>query len=75
MLQINLEVVSRAGVLFSDCNAIRREVITSTSPDVIRFDVVTAKSQFDVPKELVRFYQAEVLVPSPVPPGADYLPT
>jgi len=29
---------------------------------------VKAKSHFDVPEELRRFYQAEVLVPSPVPP-------
>ena len=68
MLEIKLDVVSRPGVLFSDCNATRRDVITSTSPDVIRFEVVKAKTQFDVAKELVRFYQAEVLVPSPVPP-------
>jgi len=64
MLEIKLEVVSRPGVLFADCNATRRDVITSTSPDVIRFEVVKAATQFDVEKELARFYQAEVLVPS-----------
>jgi hypothetical protein len=68
MLEIKLEVVSRKGVLFSDCNATRRGVVISTSPDVIRFDVVKSETQFDVPEDLARFYQAEVLVPSPVPP-------
>ena len=75
MLQIKLEVVSRTGVLFSDCNATRRDAITSNSPDIIRFDVVKAKSQFDVEKHLVHFYQAEVLVPSPLPPDLIIFPT
>ena len=75
MLEIKLEVVSRPGVLFADCNATRRDVITSTSPDVIRFEVVKAATQFDVEKELARFYQAEVLVPSPVPPELIIFPS
>ena len=48
-------------------------VITSTSPDVIRFEVVKAKSQFDVAKSL----QAEVLVPPDLivfPGDADAVP-
>jgi hypothetical protein len=68
MLQVNLQVVSRPGVLFSDCNATRADAIRSTSPKIIRFDVVQQKDQFAVAPELKKFYQAEVLVPSPIPP-------
>jgi len=38
------------------------------SPKIIRFDVVQQKDQFAVAPELKKFYQAEVLVPSPIPP-------
>jgi hypothetical protein len=34
----------------------------------VHFDVVRAKKQEDVEKGLQKFYQAEVLVPSPIPP-------
>ena len=68
MLQINLEVVSRPGVLFFDCNATRRGATRSTTPDVVRFEVVKAKNQYAVDANLKHFYQAEVLVPSPIPP-------
>ena len=67
VLQIKLEVVSKPGVLFFDCNATRRDAVQSSSPNVVRFDVVKAANQFAVAAELRRFYQAEVLVPSPVP--------
>jgi hypothetical protein len=40
----------------------------ATSPKIIRFDVVQQKDQFAVAPELKKFYQAEVLVPSPIPP-------
>ena len=66
VLQIKLEVVSKLGVLFFDCNATRRDAVQSSSPNVVRFDVVKAANQFDVATELRRFYQAEILVPSPV---------
>jgi hypothetical protein len=68
VLQIKLEVVSKPGVLFFDCNATRRDAIQSCSPDVVRFDIVKAANQFGVAAELQRFYQAEILVPSPIPP-------
>src|SRR6478672_415588 len=68
MLQIKLEVVSRPGVRFFDSNATRSDARQSTNPSIVRFDVVRAKSQGDVEKSLQRFYQAEVLVPSPIPP-------
>ena len=67
VLQIKLEVVSKPGVLFFDCNATRRDAVQSSSPSAVRFDVVKAANQFAVTAELRRFYQAEVLVPSPVP--------
>ena len=66
MLEIKLEVVSRPNVIFYDSNATRSGAKQSTK--LIRFDVVKAKSHFDVPAQLRHFYQAEVLVPSPVPP-------
>ena len=68
MLQIKLEVVSKQGVLFFDCNATRHDAVQSSSPSVVHFDIVKAANQFRVATELQRFYQAEVLVPSPVPP-------
>jgi hypothetical protein len=67
MLQIKLEIVLKTGVLFFDCNATRHDAVQSSSPNVVRFDVVNAANQFRVPEDLRRFYQAEVLVPSPVP--------
>ena len=67
MLKIKLEV-SRPGVVFFDCNATHHDAIGSTSPSVVHFDVVKAANQFAVAPVLRRFYQAEVLVPSPLPP-------
>ena len=40
VLRIKLEVVSRPGVLFSDCNATRHDAKASDLPDVVRFDTV-----------------------------------
>ena len=68
LLQIKLEVVSRPGVLFSDCNAVRRGAIISQRLDHIHFDIVKAGSAFAIPPALRHFYQAEVLIPSPLPP-------
>ena len=67
LLEIKLEVVSRPGVQFSDSNANRLDARLSTNPSIVRFDVVNAKSAYDVEPELRRFYQAEILVPSPLP--------
>jgi hypothetical protein len=49
MLEIKLEVVSRPNVIFYDSNATRSGAKQSTNPELIRFDVVKAKSHFDVP--------------------------
>jgi len=68
LLKIKLEVVSRPGVRFADCNAVRSDARQSTNPSIVRFDVVKKKSQFEVVPALQKFYQAEVLVPSPIPP-------
>ena len=68
VLRIKLEAVSRPGVLFSDCNAIRHDANISEQPEVVRFEIVKTKSVFLVPELLRHFYQAEVLIPSPVPP-------
>ena len=62
LLKIKLEVVTRPGVRFSDCNATRLDA------RVVRFDVVKKKNQFEGASTLQKFYQAEVLVPSPMPP-------
>ena len=59
LLEIKLEVVSRPGVQFTDSNATPRH---STNPNIVRFDVVKAKTLYDVAPELRRFYQAEILV-------------
>ena len=68
MLEIKPEVVSRPGVLFFDSNAVRVGAIQSTSPEIVHFDVVTAPSHYAVEEKMRAYYQAEVLVPSPVPP-------
>src|SRR6185312_6974656 len=68
LLKIKLEVVSRPGVLFSDCNALRKGAVISNRPEHINFDIVKMKNMFDVPTDLRHFYQAEVLIPSPLPP-------
>jgi hypothetical protein len=67
MLQIKLEVVSRPGVLFSNCNAARHDAVLSTLPSIEDFAAVTAKNQFAVAEAKRHLYQAEVLVPSPLP--------
>jgi hypothetical protein len=66
LLEIELEVVSRPGVQFTDSNATRLDARHSTNPNIVRFDVVKAKTLYDVAPELRRFYQAEILVPSPL---------
>ncbi len=68
VLEINLEVVSRPNVCCDDCNATRRDAQRSPDPHIVRFDVVKSRSQFDVTDSLRHFYQAEVLVSSPIPP-------
>ena len=81
MLKISLQVVSRPNVMFSDCNATRTDAVKSLKPDIVRFDVVRAKDQFSVMPSLRQYYQAEVLVPSPIPPhlieipAAELMPT
>jgi len=57
MLQIKLEVVSKPGVLFSDCNATRKDAVQSCSPDVVRFDIVKAPNQFALKADMQRFYK------------------
>ena len=45
MLEIKLSVVSRPGVMFSDCNATRTDAVCSNNPGIVHFDVVRAVSQ------------------------------
>ena len=52
---------------FTDCNATRIDARHAANPNIVRFDVVRARSMFDVAPDLQRFYRAEVLVPSPLP--------
>ena len=75
VLRIKLEVVSRPGVMFSNCNATRHDALLSNRPDGIRFDLVKAKNCFEVPQLLRHYYQAEILVPSPLPPHLISFPT
>src|SRR3982750_2247628 len=67
VLRVKLEAVSRPGVMFSDCNSTRHDAVISEHPGSLRFDVVKAKNCFAVPELLRHFYQAEILVPSPLP--------
>ena len=62
ILEIKLEVVSRPGVLFCEQNAAAKNAWPSPDPRVVNFDVVKAKSYFDIPKKHQYPYQAEVLV-------------
>ena len=55
-------------MLFSDCNATRNDAVFKTNPSEVHFDVVKARNQYDVKPLLRKYFQAEVLVPSPVPP-------
>ena len=75
VLKIKLEAVSRPGVMFSDCNATRHDATIADHPGLVRFEIVKAKKVFDVPEALQRFYQAEVLVPSPIPPHLIIFPS
>ena len=68
LLKIHLDVLFRDGVRFSDCNAARRDALLSETPNQVRFEIVKANSAFAVATHLRKFYQAEVLVPSPIPP-------
>ena len=52
MLQVRLEALAKNGVLFSDCNATRLDASVSEDPSIVRFDVVKAKTQYDVAKPL-----------------------
>ena len=61
--------------MFSDCNATRHDAVISERLDAIRFDVVKAKHCFAVPELLRHHYQAEVLVPSPLPPHLIVFPS
>jgi ssDNA thymidine ADP-ribosyltransferase, DarT/zinc-binding in reverse transcriptase len=67
ILRIKLEAVSRPGVMFSNCNATRHDATVSEDPEIVRFGIVKKENCFAVPELLRHFYQAEVLVPSPLP--------
>jgi hypothetical protein len=68
ILEVKLEVVSRPGVLFCEKNAAGKNAWPSPDPRVVNFDVVKAKCYFDIPKKHQYLYQAEILVPSWIPP-------
>ena len=74
LLELKLEVVSRAGVLFSDCNATRNGSVQSASPSIVHFDVVKMPKLCFVVVSQRHFYRAEVLVPSPIPPDLIVFP-
>jgi hypothetical protein len=68
ILKIDLDALLRPGVLFSDVNATKRGASLADRPNHIHFDVVRAQSVFALPTAVREFYQAEVLIPSPLPP-------
>ena len=67
VLKINLDALLRPNVLFSDVNATKRGASLADRPRHIRFDAVKQQSAFALPTSLRKFYQAEVLIPSPIP--------
>ncbi len=71
LLQIDLKALFKPGVMYADCNATRRDASLSDRPTQIRFDLVKQRTHFDVPTDLRKYYQAEVLVPSPI--SEDYI--
>jgi hypothetical protein len=68
ILKIDLDALLRPGILFCDVNATKRGASLADRPNHVRFDVVKAQSVFAVPTAVRDFYQAEVLIPSPLPP-------
>jgi hypothetical protein len=68
VLKIHLDALLRPGILFCDVNATKRGASLADRPNHVRFDVVKAQSVFAVPTAVRDFYQAEVLIPSPLPP-------
>ena len=68
VLKICLDVLLRPGILFSDVNATKSGAVLTNRPNHVRFDAVKVQSAFDLPLALRKYYQAEVLIPSPVPP-------
>jgi len=66
VLEVDLDVVSGPGVLFSDRNAASSDAIVSPSASVVHWDIVLRRDQFAVSRTDRRFFQAEVLVPSAV---------
>ena len=74
VLEVDLDVVLQPGTLYSDINAASSRAIVSGDPSVIRFDVVSCSSLFEVPFGLRPFFQAEVLVPSLVAPSFIHFP-
>ena len=67
LLRVHLDALFRPGAKFSDCNATRRDASIADTPTQVCLALTTQQSAFDVPTHLRKFYQAEVLVPSPVP--------
>ena len=74
VLEVDLDVVLQSGTLYSDINAASSRAIVSGDPSVIRFDVVSCSSLFEVPFGLRPFFQAEDLVPSLVAPSFIHFP-
>jgi hypothetical protein len=68
ILEIDLEVVSRPGVLFCEKNAASSDALPSSDPRVVNFDVVKSRNYFSIPSNKKHLFQAEVLVPTVILP-------
>ena len=62
VLEIDLNVILSSGTLFSDRNAAASTAIISSSPSIVRFDIIHHSNQFEVPIVDRAFFQAEVLI-------------
>ena len=68
VLEVNLGIVLTSGTLFSDRNAAASTALVTDNPSHIRFDVALCSNHFSVSRANRHFFQAEVLIPSKIPP-------
>ena len=67
ILEIDIQVCTKEGTLFSDCNTTRKKAIISDSIENVHFDIVKKADQFSVKENDRHFFQAEVLVKNHIP--------
>jgi len=66
VLKIGLEAADQVGTLFSDRNAVCKNCKIEDKASHLHFETVKLPKQFNASQEEKTFYQAEVLIPSPI---------